>query len=347
MERVFNHILVIRLSAMGDVAMTVPVLKAFTKKYTEVKVTVLTKAIYAPFFMQLPVEVKIVEVKGKHKGLFGLLRLFNELKKTKIDAVADLHDVMRSNVLKRYFKLIKIPFEQIDKGREEKKALTHLKNKIFEPLQSTHERYADVFRKLGFELELSKNDVLGKEKLDTITSNLVGVDTKKWIGFAPFAKHVAKEYPLERSLQVIEELSKKQYKVLLFGGGQKETNLLKNIAQKLDNVICVANELNMRQELDLISNLDAMIAMDSGNGHIGAMFGIPVVTVWGVTHPYVGFTPFGQPEENSILPDLVTYDLIPTSVYGNKYPDGYENVMKSILPEQIIDRVIEITNQTT
>jgi len=79
---------------------------------------------------------------------------------------------------------------------------------------------------------------------------------------------------------------------------------------------------------------------------MAAMYGLPVVTVWGVTHPYAGFVPFGQPETNSILPDLVTYNLIPTSIYGNKFPDGYENTMKSILPEVIIEKVIEIVQLT-
>lgn len=339
-----THILVIRSSAMGDVAMTVPVLKAITRVYPDLKITVLTKASFAPFFLQLlNVEVKILQEKGRHKGVLGLRRLYKELKATKIDAVADLHNVLRSNILKKFFSIAKTPFEQIDKGREEKKALTSWKDKIFEPLQATHERYADVFRSLGYDFSLTTKDVLEKQNLDSITHGVVGHSSQKWIGVAPFAQHQGKTYPLERSLQIIEELHKKgSYRVLLFGGGKKEISLLNNIAQKYGNVACVAGQLNMRQELDLISNLDVMVSMDSGNGHMAAMFGIPVITVWGVTHPYAGFSPFNQPEENNILPDLVTYNLIPTSIYGNKFPDGYENVMKSILPETIIDRIIEI-----
>ena len=343
MENPDKHILVIRSSAMGDVAMVVPVLIAFTRNYPEIKITVLTKAIFVTFFAQVTnVEVKIIQVNGGHKGLLGLRRLYKELKVIKFDEVADLHNVLRSNILKKFFSIAKIPFEQIDKGREEKKALTSWKNKVFEPLQSTHERYADVFRKLGYDFSLNDKDVLKKENLDVITQELVGHNTQKWIGIAPFAQHEGKTYPLERSLQVIEELHKKNYHVLLFGGGKKEESLLTNIAQKYENVSCIAGKLNMRQELDLISNLDVMVSMDSGNGHMAAMYGIPVITVWGVTHPYAGFSPFSQPETNNILPDLIRYNLIPTSIYGNKFPDGYENTMKSILPEAIIEKVIEI-----
>ncbi len=344
MTKLIAHILVIRLSAMGDVAMTVPVLKAFTKAYPNTKITILTRAFFAPFFAQLPnVSVKVIEINGKHKGVFGLRKLYVELKKQEIDAVADLHNVLRSNVLKQFFKLASIPFEQIHKGRDEKKALTSWKNKIFKALKTTHQRYVDVFEALGFPLSLSAEDILSRETLDKATNEIAGINTQKWIGIAPFAQHEGKEYKYDLMLQIIDELNKKKiYNILLFGGGKKEIQLLQNTAQKFGHATCVAGELTIRQELDLISNLDVMLSMDSGNGHLAAMYGIPVVSIWGVTHPYAGFAPFGQPESNNILPDLVTYDKIPTSVYGNKIPEGYENVMHSILPETVLERIIEI-----
>jgi ADP-heptose:LPS heptosyltransferase len=84
--------------------------------------------------------------------------------------------------------------------------------------------------------------------------------------------------------------------------------------------------------------------MDSGNGHLAAMYGIPVVTLWGVTHPFTGFTPFNQPPENQITSDRKQYPLLPTSVYGNKYPDGYEEVMKTISPSTILASIQRILN---
>ncbi len=77
-----KHILVIRLSAMGDVAMTVPVLRAFTTQYPEVKLTVLTREFFTPFFRDLEnVSVFHADLKGTHKGVLGLYRLSKELKK--------------------------------------------------------------------------------------------------------------------------------------------------------------------------------------------------------------------------------------------------------------------------
>ena len=147
-----SHILVIRLSAMGDVAMTVPVLKAFAKQYPNIKVTVLTRGFFAPFFEDIPnVTVYIADVKGKHKGVLGLWKLSKALKTLQIDAVADLHNVLRSKILKSF--LFGVKTIQIDKGRADKKAL--VSGESFQQLKTTHQRYADVFKRLGFPVDLS------------------------------------------------------------------------------------------------------------------------------------------------------------------------------------------------
>lgn len=339
-----THILVIRLSAMGDVAMTVPVLRTFTEKYPQMRITVLTKKSFAPIFNGMGnVEVVAAEVKKQHKGLIGLWRLFKELRPLKVDAVADLHNVLRSRVLKKYFTLERVPVVQLDKGRRDKKALTRPKNKVFEQLKTTHQRYADVFAGLGFPIDLTKAKPLERIQLSEKVLGLVQQDTKKWVGIAPFAAHDGKMYPLDSTEEVIKQLNNtNKYKILLFGGGAKEVDVLEKVAGTYENALCMAGKLDLSEELQLISNLDAMLSMDSGNAHLAANYGIPVVTLWGVTHPYAGFYPFGQPMDNALLADSKKYPLIPTSVYGNKVPEGYENVMSTIKPQEVLDKLVEI-----
>ena len=138
--------------------------------------------------------------------------------------------------------------------------------------------------------------------------------------------------------KVIFELQK-EYKVLLFGGGLNEINLLKKIASKSPNVYCVAGTFDLDQELDIISNLKVMLSMDSSNGHIAAMLGVSVVTLWGVTHPFAGFAPFCQLDRNNLLSDLNKYPQIPTSIYGNKYPEGYALAIETINVKTIVKTV--------
>lgn len=341
-EKTASHILVIRLSAMGDVAMIVPVLTAFCRKYPETKITVLTRKFFKPMFDEFPnTRLFAADVNGKHKGIFGLWRLYKELKAMDIDAVADLHNVLRSNVLKLFFGFSNIAFEQIDKGRTEKKALTAWRNKVFKrPLKSTHQRYADVFDSLGFSLDLSMARPSEKLPIPKKIDDLLGETSKVKIGIAPFAAFRGKMYPIELMEEVIEKLNKSnRYQLFFFGGGASEVERLNQLETKYPNEINCAGKFSFEEELALISNLDLMLSMDSGNGHLAAIYAIPIVTLWGVTHPYAGFSPFNYGSNRVILSDRAAYPLIPTSVYGNKLPEGYEKVMSTITPNEIVQTI--------
>lgn len=342
-EKSFKHLLVIRLSALGDVAMMVPVLSALTRQYPQLKITVLTKEFCRPMFSQLSITAHTAAVNTRHKGLLGLWKLYKELKKLRFDAIIDLHDVLRSNILLAYFRFGGIPCYQLDKGRAEKKALTSTKNKVFKALKTTHERYADVFARIGLSIDWSKVPLLEREKLSDKTFALIGSTTDKRIGIAPFAAHQGKMYPLKQIENVIEDLNASgAYQILLFGGGKAEQNKLESLAKKHKSCISVAGKLPFNEELALISNLDLMVSMDSANGHLAAMYGIPTLTLWGVTHPYAGFYPFGQDVKNALLADRTRFPLIPTSIYGNKIPAGYENVMETISPKDVVGKISEI-----
>lgn len=337
-----KHILVIRMSAMGDVAMTVPVIKTLITQHPNIKITIVSKGFLKPLFDGIEqVDFFTADVKGKHKGFKGIYKLYKELKTLKIDAVADLHNVLRSKILRSFFKLDGTKVTFINKGRAEKKALTALKNKVFKPLTSTHQRYADVFSRLNISVDLENPSLKEKEPLsDDLKILFNHQPNEKLIGIAPFAAHEGKKYPLALMEQVITELSK-QHKILLFGGGAQETKDLENISLKNKNTYCIAGKVKLKQELAIISNLSAMVSMDSGNGHFSALFGVPTVTIWGATHPYAGFAPFHQ-NNNCLIADRNKFPLLPTSVYGNKTIPGYENVMQTITPTKIITKVLSV-----
>lgn len=320
---------------MGDVAMTVPVIRALVEQYPDVKITIVTRVFFKPFFQNIRnVEVYAADLNGKHKGILGLYKLSKELKTFRFDVVADLHNVLRSKILKLFF--VEKNVIQLDKGRAEKKALTS--GKLYQQLKTTHQRYADVFESLGYSIDLSHTNFPKPLKLTEKLGQFISNKEVKTIGVAPFAAHKSKMYPLEQMEVVIAKLSK-NYNVVLFGGGDKEIEILNQFETKYYNVISAAGKLNLDEELVLISNLDIMLSMDSGNAHIAAMLGVKVITVWGVTHPYSGFAPFNQPYDYALLADRKKYPSIPTSVYGNKFPESYENAAGSISVEAIVAKV--------
>ncbi len=342
MSQKIKHIAVIRMSAMGDVAMTVPVIRAFVSQNKAVKITVVSRPFFKPFFDGISnVDFFAVDVKERHKGFLGLLKLYADLQQLNIDAVADLHNVLRSQIIRTLFSLSGKKVAATDKGRAEKKALTRAENKVFQPVKTMVYSHVEIFKKLGFSVDLSSPNFPEKVFLSEEILSVSGKKNNfKWIGIAPFAQYESKVYPLDLMQKVVDKLaSNNQNKIFLFGGGKEETEKLNTLAKQRENIVVVAGKLKFNQELQLISNLDVMLSMDSGNAHIAAMFGVKVITLWGATHPFAGFAPFNQPLENCLTADREKYPLLPTSVYGNKKVEGYEDVMRTILPEKVVEKI--------
>ena len=343
MSNPIQHIAVIRMSAMGDVAMTVPVISALVEQYPRVKITVVSRPFFKPFFEGIPnVNFFAVDLKERHKGFLGLLKLYSDLKQLDVDAVADLHNVLRSQIIRTLFALSGKKVAFTDKGRADKKALTRAENKVFQPVKTMVQRHVDTFKKLGFTVDVSQAKFPQKAQFSSEILKISGEkNNQNWIGIAPFAQYESKVYPTDLMQQVIDSLaSDSNNKIFLFGGGTKEIAILNSLANGKQNVITIAGKLKLPQELDLISNLNVMLSMDSGNAHIAAMLGIKVITLWGATHPYAGFAPFNQPLENCLVSDREKYPLLPTSVYGNKKVEGYQNAMRTIAPQDVIEKVL-------
>ncbi len=311
-----QNILIIRLSAMGDVAMSVPLVRALSKQYPNSKILYLTRKSFNPFFSDIQNLVLInPDLNREHKGIWGLFKLYKQInKRYQPEFILDIHDVLRSKILRFFFKLSGKKVFVIDKGRKEKKALTRRENKILKPLKHSTLRYAEVAEKAGFSLKLSKKHVF-KAELKGKLLDVLSKD-KKNIGIAPFAMHIQKQYPLEKTEQVIDLLIKNGYRVLIFGGGKKEQEFADDLSKNSQDIISVIGKFSLDDEIKLISNLDLMISMDSSNMHIAALTGIHIVSVWGGTHPFAGFTPFVADEKSHIIQreDLACR---PCSVFGS------------------------------
>ena len=340
-----QHIAVMRLSAMGDVAMTVPVLRALTQQHPQLKITVVSRPFFQPLFKDIPNLIFVpFDADGRHKGLLGLFQLYRDLKPLEIDAFADLHNVLRSKIVRTLFVLKGKKVAFIDKARAAKKVLTRLENKTLKALPTVFERHASVFMQLGFAMDLSNPIFPLKQKLEDQVVHLIGDENKILIGIAPFAQYNSKAYPLDLMQKVVGKLAANPNNELLFFGSNSEIQRLLLLSKDHKNARVVAGELSFSQELQLISNLKIMLSMDSGNAHLAAIYGVTVVTLWGATHPYAGFSPFNQPLENCLTSDRAKFPYLPTSVYGNKKVIGYEDVMRTISPEHVVEKINYLLN---
>ena len=333
-----QRIIVTRFSAMGDVAMVASVLKEFCIRYPDVEIIMVSRQFFAPFFDGIKnIRFHAIEPKTIHKGFFGLVRLKKELAQYGADAIADLHFNLRSRVIDLLFSLSGVKVKQLDKGREEKKALTRENNKIKVPLKLTVERYADVFRALGFKFELSNKLASNLQDVPKAAFSMFASFDRKKIGIAPFAQHRYKIFPQTKMENVIDELTHNGYDVLLFGGGKQEFQIAQNWTERFPNTYNTIGKFSLREELDLISNLDLMISMDSSGLHMASLMGVRCLSLWGATHPYAGFTGYGQQLTDCIQ---VEHPNRPSSVYGNKPCDcdGIEAI-DLITPEMVIEKI--------
>jgi len=338
-----EKIIVLRFSAMGDVAMVASVLKEFSAQNPSVEIIMVSREAFKPFFDRIEnLTFHAIQPRSIHKGINGLYRLYQELRKHKPTAIADLHDNLRSRAVSTFFRIIGTKIKRIDKGRAEKKALTRSVNKTFKPLRQTVERYADVFRELGFDVKLSHQLKKSPQAIPTKAEKLFYDKAIKKVGISPFAQHIYKVYPLEKMEKVIALLSALGYELFIFGGGKTEQAVAEQWAKTYLNTNNLIGSFDLTEELAIISNLDLMLSMDSAGMHMASLLGVPVVSVWGPTHPYTGFLGYGQLESDCIQID---HPARPNSIYGNKPCFcGVASCMDLINPQTIVNKITEKLN---
>ncbi len=350
-ESELTRLLVMRFSAMGDVAMTVPVIHSLASQNRNIRITVVTRKRFTPMFEWMPANVSVIGIDlNAYNGITGLTKLYTELKKNNFNAVADLHDVLRTKYIRTCFRLSGVKVGVIDKGRKDKKSLIgHGMDTNALPLMT--ERYADVFRKLlkiKFDVDYNGHKavmerfVLQSSLLDIRKFTGTKASGEKWVGIAPFAAHAQKVYPLNKMRHTAQLLLEKGYKVFLFGAGKEESEELKT--WECDGIKSTCGKLNgLRDELLLMTQLDLMISMDSANMHMAAMVGTDTLSIWGATHPKAGFTPYAQGDENVVQVEL---PCRPCSTYGNKPCQfGDMRCMTQIEPSRIVEKVCNILNK--
>jgi ADP-heptose:LPS heptosyltransferase len=346
-----KKILVFRFSAMGDVVLLVPVLKSLTTAHPDVEVTVVTRPKFAPFFYDMErVLVFPADVDYTYNGIFGMRDLFRMLiRKADYDLVIDMHDHIRTMFLRTLFRIFGTDVIVFDKGRKEKKAFSRKENKVVSPLPHTVDRYKKTLEKAGFVFDLLQPPYFAwNESIEAASADWLAkknlTKKEKWIGIAPFAMHASKIWPLENYASVIGLILKKTpAKFFMFGGGPREVKYFENLKARFpEHCEVVAGQLKIRHEIAIMQNLDLMLCVDSSNMHLAALAGVPLLSVWGGTHPDVGFGPFGKGEESIIQISRAELPCRPCSVYGREtcYVGGFPCLTR-ITAENIAEKIVQ------
>ena len=349
-----EHLLVIRFSSLGDVAMAVPVVYSLARQYPEVRITVLSRGYARPLFENLAPNVGFMEadLKREYKGIRGLNALYRRLTAKQFTAIADLHNVLRSEFLRMRFNMGRYRVEHINKHRRGRRRITATLNKKLTQQPSSFQNYVEVFERLGYSINIQFTSIFPQGGGDLsllpavfITQHLSPITqspspTTYLIGIAPFAAHKGKIYPPTLMHQVIAQLIQQHpdARIFLFGRGEQENHYFSEWCQEFPQCVNVGQHLKtMSEELILMSHLNVMLSMDSANMHLASLTGIPVVSIWGATHPYAGFMGWGQSLDNAIQMNM---DCRPCSIFGQKpcrfgdYP-----CLNNIKPETVVEKI--------
>ena len=340
-----EHILVIRFSALGDVAMAVPVVYSLAKQHPDIRITVLSRNMARPLFEDLAPNVGFMgaDLKGEYRGIRGLNALYRRLTAKQFTAIADLHSVLRSEFLRMRFNLGNCKVAHINKHRKGRRKLTSDDNRQLSQQPTTFQNYVEVFERLGYSINIQFTSIFppGGGDLSALPATVnVKNAGEQWIGIAPFAAHEGKIYPTHLMHEVIKQLTRQHPKarIFLFGRGEQEDQYFTEWCQEFPACTYVGHHINsMHEELVLMSHLEVMLSMDSANMHLASLTGIPVVSVWGATHPLAGFMGWNQSKDNAIQVDL---DCRPCSIFGQKpCKRGDYACLNQIKPETIVEKI--------
>lgn len=333
-----KRLLVLRFSALGDVAMTLPVVYSLARQYPDWKIFYATSPFFAKIFLKPPENLKVLplDLKKDYKGFKGFFRLFAYLASIKPTCVADLHNVFRTWVIDSIFRMKGIPVEMADKMRSTRKDV--ISGKKSHP--SIIQRYMEAFNRLGFNFKLDFSSLFIEDE-----SKPMIVPERPAVGIAPFARYFNKTYPLEMTEKLIGLLTDKGINVYLFGARGNEAETLDTISEKFNGVRNLAGKFTIEEELKIMSSLDVMFSMDSANQHLASIAGTPVVSIWGSTTPACGFMAYNQNAENAMVSDIPCQ---PCTIAGSPVcKKGDLECFKMLKPETVAERIFKIISNHT
>lgn len=314
--------LLLRLTSLGNVAMMVPIVESLSRRYKDDRFVVVAQKPLSSMFYGMD-NVVYHEVTLREQGLSGLRTLFDELRMYKADAVIDLQDVFRTRLLRMMFRLRGVktyhmcPYgagTEFDRYRKALQAAGLKTDEAFESLKVNEAARERVIARLGEPKE-----------------------GEQWVGIAPFAKSKSNMLPYAVTKELIQHYSRQPgVRVFLFGAGNIECEMLRQWASIFPNVVSVAGQLPLEEELELMRRLKVMICMDSANQHLSSLVGLRAVSIWCGTHVKNGFYGWKQNPQDRVERELACR---PCTKHGTNQCCRHSFACREINAESIISKI--------
>lgn len=318
MNNAIDKILVIRLSSLGDILLTTPVIRALRSKYPNAKIDFLCREEYSSVVLwNRYLNDKIIYDNSSE--------LISELKNRNYEVVIDLQNNLRSRKITKELNAIIYRYK---KPTVKKFLIVNFRWNLLAPPVSIVERYAGAVDNLelddgGLNLFLPKN----------IKSILTG--KRKYVGICPGSRHFTKQYPVEYQIELCRKLSGEGFSPVLFGG-KSDIEICAEIERGADSVINLSNDNDLYSTAANMKKCSVVICNDSGLMHTAAAMKVPVIAIFGSTVKEFGFAPYGV---KNVIIENEEISCRPCSHIGkSRCPKGHFDCMRSLTPEIVLEK---------
>jgi ADP-heptose:LPS heptosyltransferase len=325
-------ILLIRFSSIGDIVLTTPVARCL-KNQLGVEVHYLTKKAFSGLIEPNPYVDKVYSYAKDIREVIPALQL------EKYDHVIDLHHNLRSLRVKW---ALGRPSTAFNKVNIEKWLLVNTGLNVL-PKEHIVHRYLAATKHLGVKYDglgldhfIPQEAVVDMQKLSPV------LKTGDFIAFVIGATHATKRLPLDKMLEICQQVSKP---IAILGGKAESADGAFLAAHAGPNVINLCGQLSIHQSASVVAQSATVITHDTGLMHIAAALQKPIVSVWGSTVPAFGMYPFysdGLNLNNSI--EVLNLSCRPCSKIGyDKCPKGHFRCMNGLDASRIAGTLNDLT----
>ncbi|MCH9024442.1 MAG: HAD-IIIA family hydrolase, partial [candidate division Zixibacteria bacterium] len=301
-------ILVIRFSSLGDIILSSPTVLNLKIGYPQSHITFLTKHKYRPIVKMFGTvdEIAVLPKSGKFREQ---LSLFNYLEQQNFDIIVDLHSNFRSSLARTVLTAgQKVVYPR---NRSARQRIVRFKD-FSAPDSNTHththtiDKYNDCLSQLGFDAP-ARRPVFQKSNGQILAEHLT-------VLIAPGAAFENKKWPVEKFAEVAVKLHHSHQAKIIWAATENDKTPAKLKEQIPEENLSILSDHPLESLASIISQATITIANDSGIAHLSSAVGTPVISIFGPTHPALGFQPRG------LLDLIVQADVscCPCSLHGDK-----------------------------
>ncbi len=321
-----EKILIVRLSSLGDILLSTPLVRSIRKKYPSVKIDYLLREQYKEAMLHNPNIDTLLTFENNHTD-----EIKNKIREGRYSVVIDLQNNFRSaGLLDNSDNKIKFAKRTFSKF-----LLVHFKINMLKSVPPIPERYAAGIA--NFKLD-GKGPELFTNKLPSEIFN----SNSRYIGLAPGARHFTKRWLPEYYIELGKMLISEGYKLVLFGGTD-DMNLCSEISRALPGSFNLSNNNDLLQTSADMKKCLAVVCNDSGLMHTASSSGVPVIAIFGSTVKEFGFAPYKT--KNKIV-ENTNLSCRPCTHIGRKScPKKHFKCIKEIMPADVHKNLISLLKE--